>query len=120
MCGCDEPIITIQQGDDEILPITLTDTAEDGTVTPVNLTGATLYLAIRRDGEEALVVDLSQASHTDAANGESSITIPRDTTKDLVPDAPHTGVLLMQDADDNVTTQAKFRVVVVEAVKIIA
>ena len=116
---CNDTVLIIQQGDDEVLPFTLTDKDAEGTVTPVDLTGATLYLAIRREGETSLAVDLSQNSHTDAEAGETSITIPRTTTKDLVADAPHTGTLQMKSSGGAVTTLAEFNVVVREALKII-
>lgn len=115
-----ENFLVVVQGDDEVLPLTIEDTASDGAVTPVDLTGATLYLAIAQMGESALKVDLSQASHVDAAAGTSSFTIPRATTADMVPDAPHTGTLQMKVGTGNVTTLAEFAVVVKAALKIIA
>lgn len=120
MSGCNENILVVVQGDDEVIPLTIEDTASDGTVTPVNLTGATLYLAIAQIGESALKVDLTQASHVDATAGRSSFTIPRATTAVMKPDAPHTGTLQMQAGGGNVTTLAEFAVVVSESLKIIA
>ena len=115
-----ENSLVIVQGDDEVLPLTIEDTAANGTVTPVNLTGATLYLAIAQMGAAALKVDLSQASHTNAAAGISSFTIPRATTAAMSPDAPHTGTLQMQSSGGSITTLAEFTVVVKPALKIIA
>ena len=52
----------------------------------INLTGKTVYLAIRKDtpnelGDPSDVKILSQSSHTDAANGVTSIFIPLSWTE---------------------------------------
>lgn len=112
MSCADDTTMVIYQGDDEVFRVELTDTDEDGVETPVDLTGCVFYLAIKQDGVDALKVDLRQDTHTDAANGISSITIPKATTAVMEPEAPHRGVLRMKSAGGDITTQGEFPVVV--------
>ena len=116
MSCCNQEKLVIKAGDDEVIPFTVTDTDADGTVTPVNLTGATIYLAIEEQGNSTLKVDIAQTSHTAPTDGSTSITIPRATTVLMTPDAPHSGVLRMKSAGGLITTIGEFEVEVTRSI----
>lgn len=112
MSCCNSYELVILAGTDVVLPLTIKDTDADGVVSPVSLVGATVYLAIKQQGASSLAVDIAQTSHTDAANGRTSITIPRATTATMVPDAVHTGLITVKSSGNLLEPLAEFPVVV--------
>ena len=116
MSCCNAYELEIIAGTDVVLPLTIIDRDANGVVTPVSLVGATVYLAIEEQGDPTLKVDIKQTSHTDAANGKTSITIPRATTAVMNPDATHTGLLSVKSSGNILEPLAEFPVVVKRAI----
>lgn len=74
---------TLTRGDDEYILITL----KDGDGNTINLIGATVFFTIKKlidDLDDDALVALSQSTHIDAANGETSFLIGR-TISDTLP-----------------------------------
>ena len=74
-CSPDDlPTLTLSAGQIWDMPVTFTDAA--GAV--LNLTGATVYLVAKAslsDEDADAVIDVSQATHADAAAGETTLPI---------------------------------------------
>ena len=76
--------IRVPRGDDKTWNLTFVD--EDGNA--IDLTGATIFFTVKinkADADSDAVIDVDQASHTNAAGGLSSITITNSET-DLKPE----------------------------------
>jgi len=81
-----EPLFELFRGDDHGIQITVKDEND----LPVDITGwvfkATLSLnPYGADSPEGVHVDLEPLTGTDAANGEVTIVLPHEQTKNLVP-----------------------------------
>lgn len=76
-----DPRIELRIPQDSIFTRTITIEYEDGTA--FDLTGCTCYLVAKSDPEDAIadaIINTNWNTHTDAANGETSYTLPADTT----------------------------------------
>ena len=72
------------RGDTVVIPLTFTQA--DGN--PLDLTGYTIWLTMKSstdDADDDAVVQVSVTEHTDAVNGQTSITIPASTTANIEP-----------------------------------
>lgn len=83
-----------------------------------DLTGTTIYLTAKRteaaaDADE--IFRVSQASHTDAVNGKSTVKIPRATMQELQAGAEYFAWLQIKAASGDVSTVGDFLLHVVSA-----
>ena len=72
--------LRIVRGDTIPFNLTITDTDD----LPVNITGFTLFFTVKEDiadDDANAVVSISQTSHTDPANGLTSLVVPSATTE---------------------------------------
>lgn len=99
---CSISDLDIYIGDDRNILVTITD--EDGNV--VNITDWTIYFAIKHDSSDAdedAIFSTSVTSHTNAAGGQTTITIPSATSDDFTAGVYLYGIRAKDD-DDKIKT----------------